>query len=167
MRGGEGMSPPRKGFLHTWRQDARPFMVFSFPSCTWERTYPRSCTSLPPISNFTLAMSNSHMFFCLEILGESAFHKYLVQSGWSGRAYVFRYNQPTHSHLRAYRSIEDYYAERVDIHKAANIWPLLGNLLPEDQIEPHVFADSLNKTEPASEPGTAKRKGRTPHSKEL
>jgi len=107
------------------------------------------------------------MYFCLEILGESAFHKYLVQSGWSGRAYVFRYNQPTHSHLRAYRCIEDYYAERVDVHKSANIWPLLGNLLPEDKIEPHVFADSLHKTEPATESATAKRRGRNLHSKEL
>jgi hypothetical protein len=81
------------------------------------------------------------MFFCLEILGESAFHKYLVQSGWSGRAYVFRYNRPTHSHVRAYRCLEDYLAERVDVHKAANIWPLLGNLLPAEKIEPQVFAE--------------------------
>ena len=106
------------------------------------------------------------MFFCLEILGESAFHKYLVQSGWSGRAYVFRYNRPTHSHVRAYRCIEEYQAERVDVHKSANIWPLLGNLLPEDQIEPHVFADSLKKKEAAPEPPPAKRRERNPHSKE-
>jgi len=79
------------------------------------------------------------MFFCLEILGESSFHKYLVQSGWSGRAYAFRYNQPTRSHMRAYRRLEDYLEERVDVHKAANVWPLLGNLLTAEQIEPHVF----------------------------
>lgn len=91
------------------------------------------------------------MFFCLEILGESACHKYLVQSGWSGRAYAFRFNRPTRSHVRAYRCIEDYHAERVDIHKSANVWPLLGNLLPTDQLEPHVFADSLPKREPARE----------------
>ena len=107
------------------------------------------------------------MFFCLEILGESAFHKYLVQSGWSGRAYVFRYNRPTHSHLRAYRSMEDYYAERVDVHKAANIWPLLGNLLPEDQIDPQVFADSLTKKQTGQEQVPAKRKSREAHSKEV
>lgn len=99
----------------------------------------------PPISNFILAISYLLMFFCLEILGESAFHKYLVQSGWSGRAYAFRYNRPTRSHVRAYRCIEDYQAERVDIHKAANIWPLLGNLLPEEQIEPHVLVDTVPK----------------------
>jgi len=102
------------------------------------------------------------MFFCLEILGESAFHKYLVQSGWSGRAYVFRYNRHTKSHVRAYREIADYLAERVDVHKAANIWPLLGNLLPEDQIEPHVFADSLTQTVPATEGVATKRRGRCP-----
>ena len=105
------------------------------------------------------------MFFCLEILGESAFHKYLVQSGWSGRSYVFRYNRPTRSHLRAYRFIGDYLAERVDVHKSANIWPLLGNLLPEDQVEPHVFADSLTKTEAAQEP--VKRRGRNQHATEV
>ena len=107
---------------------------------------------------FTLAISNFLMFFCLEILGESAFHKYLVQSGWSGRSYVFRYNRPTRSHLRAYRCIEDYLTERVDVHKSANIWPLLGNLLPEEQIEPQVFADSLTKKEAA--PESSKRRGR-------
>lgn len=102
------------------------------------------------------------MFFCLEILGESAFHKYLVQSGWSGRAYAFRYNQPTHSHIRAYRCLEDYLAERVDVHKAANVWPLLGNLLPEDQLEPHVFAESLNPQEAAPErAGVKRRKAQT------
>jgi hypothetical protein len=101
------------------------------------------------------------MFFCLEILGESAFHKYLVQSGWSGRAYVFRYNQPTHSHVRAYRRLGDYLAERVDVHKAANIWPLLGNLLPEDQLEPHVFADSLTPKDAAPESATTKRRARS------
>ncbi len=104
------------------------------------------------------------MYFCLEILGESSFHKYLVQSGWSGRSYAFRYNQPTHSHVRAYRTIDDYRAERVDIHKAANVWPLLGNLLPEEQLEAHVFADSASpqparpmEQEPAPAP---KRRGR-------
>ena len=104
------------------------------------------------------------MFFCLEILGESACHKYLIQSGWSGRAYAFRYNRPTHSHLRAYRSMDDYYAERVDVHKSANVWPLLANLLPEDQIEPHVFADSLLKKaeplQPIHEDAPVKRRGR-------
>ncbi|MEI8233469.1 MAG: hypothetical protein WCH57_02150 [Verrucomicrobiota bacterium] len=101
------------------------------------------------------------MFFCLEILGESAFHKYLVQSGWSGRAYVFRYNRPTRSHLRAYRCLEDYLAERVDVHKAANIWPLLGNLLPAEKIEPHVFAETPGRSsESAPEPAAPKRRGR-------
>jgi hypothetical protein len=77
--------------------------------------------------------------FCIEILGESPVHKFLVQSGWSGKDYVFFYNQHTGSHLRAYRSIDEYRAERVDMHKSANIWPLLGNLLPEDAVEPHLF----------------------------
>ncbi len=103
------------------------------------------------------------MYFCLEILGESSFHKYLVQAGWSGRSYVFRYNPPTQSHVRAYRQLGDYLAERVDVHKAANVWPLLGNLLPEDQLEPHVFADSLTEAQKPQEleiaPG-AKRRGR-------
>ncbi|MCX6967869.1 MAG: hypothetical protein NTZ46_08860 [Verrucomicrobia bacterium] len=93
-------------------------------------------------------------------MGESAFHKYLVQSGWSGRSYVFRYNRPTRSHLRAYGCIEEYLAERVDVHKSANIWPLLGNLLPEDQLEPHVFADSLSNNEKAPAPVATKRRGR-------
>ena len=60
--------------------------------------------------------------------------------------------------------MDDYYAERVDVHKAANVWPLLGNLLPEDQIEPHVFADSHSvKAEPTETPHEAapvKRRGR-------
>ncbi len=77
--------------------------------------------------------------FCIEILGESSVHKFLVQSGWSGKDYVFFYNRHTGSHLRAYRDIEEYRAERVDMHKSANIWPLLGNLLPEDSVDPHLF----------------------------
>ena len=83
------------------------------------------------------------MHFCIEILGESAFHKFLIQSGWSGRDYIFQYNRSTNSHMRAYRRIEDYYAERVDMHKAANIWPLLGNLLPAERIEPHIFTQAV------------------------
>jgi len=78
-------------------------------------------------------------FFCIEILGESSFHKFLVQSGWSGKDYVFHYNRHTHSHMRAYRRLEEYHAERVDLHKSANVWPLLGNLLTAEKIEPHVF----------------------------
>lgn len=105
------------------------------------------------------------MFFCLEILGESSFHKYLVQSGWSGRSYVFRYNQPTHSHVRAYRCIDDYRAERVDIHKSANVWPLLGNLLPREELEAHVFAEApAQKKE--QEPARPKRRGPNGHMKE-
>ena len=77
--------------------------------------------------------------FCIEILGESPVHKFLVQSGWSGKDYVFFYNRHTGSHLRAYRDIADYRAERVDMHKSANIWPLLGNLLPLESVEPHLF----------------------------
>ncbi len=79
--------------------------------------------------------------FCLEILGESSFHKFLVQSGWSGRGFVFRYNPATKSHIRAYRSIDDYLAERVDIHKAANVWPPLANLLPADQVADETYAE--------------------------
>ena len=104
------------------------------------------------------------MFFCLEILGESAFHKYLVQSGWSGRAYVFRYNRPTRSHVRAYRCLEDYLAERVDVHKAANIWPLLGNLLPAEKVESHAFAEVPGGSR-VSEPAAPKRQGRNKTSK--
>ncbi len=77
--------------------------------------------------------------FCIEILGESPVHKFLVQSGWSGKDYRFFYNRHTGSHLRAYHDIDDYRAERVDMHKSANIWPLLGNLLPEEAVEPHLF----------------------------
>jgi len=79
------------------------------------------------------------MYLCIEILGENPFHKNLIQSGWSGKDFVFQYNRHTNSHMRAYRTREDYLAERVDLHKAANIWPLLFNLLPQEQIEPHVF----------------------------
>lgn len=101
-----------------------------------------------------------YMYFCLEILGESSFHKYLVQSGWSGRSYAFRYNQPTHSHVRAYHSIEEYRAERVDIHKAANVWPLLGNLLPEDQLEAHVFVESAAQKKDQEPARASKHRGR-------
>lgn len=84
-------------------------------------------------------------FFCIEILGESSFHKFLVQSGWSGKDYVFHYNRHTQSHMRAYRRIEEYYAERVDLHKSANVWPLLGNVLPGEKVEAHVFVDAGEK----------------------
>ncbi len=83
-----------------------------------------------------------YMVFCIEILGEDSFHKFLVQSGWSGRDYIFYYNKPTSSHLRAYRSLADYLAERLDIHKASNIWPLLANLIAEGLIESHVFVQN-------------------------
>lgn len=79
--------------------------------------------------------------FCIEILGESSFHKFLVQSGWSGKEYAFHYNAATNSHMRAYRDIASYRAERVDLHKSANTWPLLGNLVEEREIEPHIFVD--------------------------
>ena len=82
------------------------------------------------------------MFLCIEILGESPFHKFLAQSGWSGKDYLFHYNRFTNSHLRAYRNLDDYYAERVDLHKSANIWPLIANLLPEERLEPQVFSDA-------------------------
>lgn len=81
------------------------------------------------------------MFLCIEILGESAYHKFLVQAGWSGRDYVFNYNALTGSHMRAYRCLEDYYAERVDLHKSSNVWPLLANYLPAESIEPQVFVE--------------------------
>lgn len=77
--------------------------------------------------------------FCVEILGESAFHKVLVQSGWSGKDYVFQYNEATQSHVRAYPAFEDYLAERVDMHKASNVWPLLGNLVDAALLTPEVM----------------------------
>ena len=87
------------------------------------------------------------MYFCLEILGESPVHAYLMQSGWSGKAYVFRYNKATRSHVRAYREMSDYLAERADVHKAANVWPLLGNLLAEEDLDPAVFAEQPKKAQ--------------------
>ncbi|MEI6350060.1 MAG: hypothetical protein WCP06_03020 [Verrucomicrobiota bacterium] len=101
------------------------------------------------------------MYLCIEILGESAFHKFLIQSGWSGKDYVFHYNRHTNSHMRAYRSLEDYYAERIDMHKSVNIWPLLGNMLPEERIEPQVFSDAGGKSAPRVEKAAfGGRKGR-------
>lgn len=79
-------------------------------------------------------------YFCIEILGENSFHPVLLQSGWSGKDYLFHYNPATQSHVRAYGSIEEYRAERVDMHKAENIWPLLGNLLPREALCGKVFA---------------------------
>lgn len=81
----------------------------------------------------------NNQYLCIEILGEPPFHKALNQSGYSGRDYMFFYNQATRSHLRAYRSLEVYLAERVDMHKAANIWPLMGNLLAAEEIEPQCW----------------------------
>lgn len=78
-------------------------------------------------------------YFCIEILGESTFHPVLLQSGWSGKDYLFHFNPATQSHLRAYASIEEYRMERVDMHKAENIWPLLGNLLPREKISDKAF----------------------------
>ena len=99
------------------------------------------------------------MYLCIEILGESAFHKFLTQSGWSGRDYLFKYNRPTNSHMRAYRRVEDYYAERVDLHKSTNVWPLLGNLLPAEQIDPVVFTDA-DRPMPVPVAETPRKKGR-------
>ena len=87
------------------------------------------------------------MYFCLEILGESSLLPYLMQAGWSGRSYVFRYNKATRSHVRAYREMADYLAERVDLHKAANVWPLLGNLLTEEQLDSVAFVEGAEKME--------------------
>ena len=78
--------------------------------------------------------------FCLEILGESSCHQHLVQQGWSGRSYVFRYNPPTNSYVRAYHRIHDYRAERVDIRENNSGWCLVANLLPENQIDEIVYA---------------------------
>lgn len=87
-------------------------------------------------------------YFCIEILGESVFHKFLVQSGWSGKDYAFHYNAPTNSHVRAYRDLASYRKERVDLHKSANTWPLLGNLLEESEIEAHAFVDGAPQATP-------------------
>ena len=109
------------------------------------------------------------MFLCIEILGESAFHKFLIQSGWSGKDYVFHYNRHTNSHMRAYRTVEEYYAERVDMHKSINVWPLLGNMLPADRIESQVFTDARGRstgTTQASEPARNRERSRNPRATE-
>ncbi len=90
-------------------------------------------------------------FFCIEILGESSFHKCLVQSGWSGKDYAFFYNAPTGTHLRAYRDLKSYLAERVDLHRSANVWPLLGNLIEADRLEAHTFVDAEAPTSPRTQ----------------
>lgn len=84
--------------------------------------------------------------FCIEILGESSVHKFIVQSGWSGRDYVFFYNPATMSHVRAYRRLEDYLAERVDMHKSANVWPLLANLIEEERLEAITLIGEASET---------------------
>ena len=89
----------------------------------------------------------SDLIFAVEISGEGAFHKFLVQSGWSGKDYLFHYNAPTNTHMRAYHSIEAYRAERVDMHKTATVWPIMANLLPVDQVQGHVFVDAPVATE--------------------
>jgi len=102
-------------------------------------------------------------FLCIEILGECAFHKFLIQSGWSGKDYLFFYNAATGSHLRAYRCVEDYYAERVDLHRRSEIWSLVANLLPEDQIDPAAFigpAHEPPREEETTTPAPRGRKGR-------
>ena len=93
--------------------------------------------------------------FCIEILGENAFHPFLLQSGWSGKDYPFFYNPATGSHMRAYREIEAYRAERVDLHKSANIWPILGNVLDASEVAPHLFVDA-----PPVEVAMARRPGK-------
>jgi len=86
-------------------------------------------------------------YFCIEIVGESVFHPVLLQSGWSGKDYIFHFNPATQSHLRAYASIEEYRLERVDMHKAENIWPLLGNLLPREKIDEKAFVGEPPRAE--------------------
>jgi len=102
-------------------------------------------------------------FLCIEILGESAFHKFLIQSGWSGKDYTFTFNAATGSHMRAYRRLEDYYAERVDLHKTADVWSLVANLLPAERIDPAVFVGAPDEPFPTQEtaaPAPRGRKGR-------
>jgi len=99
------------------------------------------------------------MYLCIEILGESPFHKFLTQSGWSGRDYLFKFNRATNSHMRAYRHVEAYRTERVDLHKSANIWPILANLLPSEQIDPQVFTDA-DRPAPPPAPEAPRKKAR-------
>src|SRR5690606_11715493 len=99
-------------------------------------------------------------YLCIEILGESAFHKFLNQSGWSGKDYAFRFNRATGSHMRAYRRLDDYYAERVDLHKTAHIWSLVANVLPAESIDPEVFVGEPTAGEPVAVRG---KKGRAAH----
>lgn len=80
--------------------------------------------------------------FCIEILGENSFHKVLMQSGWSGKDYAFFYNPATQSHVRAYPRFEDYLKERVDLHKASNIWPLLANWVERSKLIPEAIVTS-------------------------
>jgi len=77
--------------------------------------------------------------FCIEILGEGSRRKTLVHTGWSGKEFFFFYNSKTDSHLRVYRSVDEYRAERVDLH-ARSSWFLLGNILPEDKIDAEILA---------------------------
>ena len=89
----------------------------------------------------------SERFLVIEITGEPGFQKTLCQSGWSGRDYPFFYNRHPDpkkcSHIRAYRSLDIYLAERVDMHKAANVWPLMPNFFTADEIEPQCWTTPL------------------------
>jgi len=53
--------------------------------------------------------------------------------------------------------VADYLKERMDLHKAANVWPLLGNLLKEEELDAVAFVgeDRTNGTD-----GTDKAGGR-------
>ena len=95
------------------------------------------------------------LYLCIEILGEPTYHKALNQSGYSGRPYLFFYNKLTRTHLRAYRNVEDYRAERVDMHKAANFWPLIPNLLKAHEIEPQCWTTAAPSPVPAAADGSS------------
>jgi hypothetical protein len=95
------------------------------------------------------------LYLVIEILGEPPFHKALNQSGYSGKDYLFFYNSQTHTHMRAYRRLEIYLAERVDMHKAANVWPLMPNMLTPDLVEPQCWTTAAPASEEKPKPVVA------------
>ncbi len=105
-------------------------------------------------------------YLVIEILGESAFHKFLIHSGWSGKDYHFHYNRHTGSHIRAYPTLKHYLEERADLHQVGASWALLANWLPQEEIDPVAMVAPVEEAAKAQdraqhqEPEEAPRKRR-------
>jgi hypothetical protein len=103
-----------------------------------------------PENNIPIFMSEK--IICVEITGEGIYHNCLNWDGFSGKPYRFFRNYGTGSYVRAYRKLEDYLAERDDMHITHGVWALKFNLIDPGLISKECYTTPEPATKAEPEP---------------